>query len=92
MAYGRVLAGNIPQNLFPAFSKGLQNGGLRIPCSDIKKLFKLNELFIEEPILGVPGHQLVAILDYTKQLYAYAFYTKKAELATKNAELANLQT
>jgi hypothetical protein len=28
MAYGRDLAGNIPQNLFLAFSEGLQNGGL----------------------------------------------------------------
>jgi hypothetical protein len=28
MAYGRDLAGNIPENFFPAFSKGLQNGGL----------------------------------------------------------------
>jgi hypothetical protein len=92
MAYGRDLAGNIPQNLFLAFFKSLQNGGLRIPCPDIKKLLKLGELFIEELTLGVPGHQLVAIFDYTKRLYAYAFYTKKAELATKNAELANLQT
>jgi hypothetical protein len=31
-----------------------------------------------------------AILDYTERLYAYAFHTKKAELATKDAELANL--
>jgi hypothetical protein len=92
MAYGRDLAGNIPQNLFPAFSKSLQNGGLRIFCPDMKKLLKLGELFIEELILGVPGHQLMAILDYTKRLYAYASYTKKAELAIKNAELANLQT
>jgi hypothetical protein len=73
MAYGRDLAGNIPQDFFPAFSKGLQNGGLRIPCLDIKKLFKLGELSIEELILGVPGHQFVAIFDYTERLYAYAF-------------------
>jgi hypothetical protein len=92
MAYGRDLAGNIPQNLFPAFSKGLQNGGLRIPCSDIKKLLKLGELSIEKLTSGVPGHQLVAILDYTERLYAYASYIKKAKLATKDAELANLQT
>jgi hypothetical protein len=92
MAYGRDLAGNIPQDFFPAFSKGLQNGGLRIFCFDIKKLFKLGELSIEELTPGVPGHQLVAILDYTEWLYAYAFYTKKAELATKYAELANFQT
>jgi hypothetical protein len=92
MAYGRDLAGNIPQDLSPAFSKGLQNGGLRIPCSDIKKLLKLGELSIEELTPGVPGYQLVTILDYTKRLYAYASYTKKAELATKDAELANLQT
>jgi hypothetical protein len=92
MAYGRDLAGNIPQNLFPAFSKSLQNGGLRIPCPDIKKLLELGELSIEELTSGVPGHQLVAILDYTKRLYTYASHTKKAELATKNAELANLQT
>jgi hypothetical protein len=91
-AYGRDLAGNIPQDLFPAFSKGLQNGGLRIPCPEIKKLLKLGELSIEELIPGVPGHQLVAILDYAKRLYAYASYTMKAELATKDAELANLQT
>jgi hypothetical protein len=65
---------------------------LRIPCSDIKKLLKLGELFIKELTSGVPGHQLMAILDYTERLYAYAFYTKKAELATKDAELANLQT
>jgi hypothetical protein len=56
MAYGRDLAGNISYNFFPAFSKGLQNGGLRIPCPDIKKLFKLGELSIEELTLGVPGH------------------------------------
>jgi hypothetical protein len=92
MAYGRDLAGNIPQKLFPAFSKSLQNGGLRIPCPDIKKLLKLSELFIEELTPGVPGHQLVAILDYTERLYAYASHIKKAELATKNDELANLQT
>jgi hypothetical protein len=91
MAYGRDLAGNIPQDFFPALSKGLQNGGLRIPCSDMKKLLKLGELSIEELTPGVPGHQLVAILDYTERLYAYASYIKKAELATKNAELANLQ-
>jgi hypothetical protein len=89
MAYGRDLAGNIPQDFFPAFSKGLQNSGLRIPCSNIKKLFKLGELFIEELILSVLSHQLIAILDYTKRLYAYAFYIKKAELTIKNAELAN---
>jgi hypothetical protein len=92
MAYGRDLAGNISQDFFPAFSKGLQNGGLRIPCPDIKKLLKLGELSIEKLTPGVPGHQLVAILDYTERLYAYAFYIKKAELATKDAELANLQT
>jgi hypothetical protein len=92
MAYGRDLAGNIPQNLFPAFSKGLQNCGLRIPCPDIKKLLKLGELFIKKLTPGVPGHQLVAILDYTKRLYAYASHIKKAELAIKNAELANFQT
>jgi hypothetical protein len=91
MAYGRDLAGNIPQNLFPAFSKGLQNGGLRIPCFNMKKLLKLGELSIEELISNVPGHQLIAILDYTKRLYAYAFQIKKAELATKNAELTNFQ-
>jgi hypothetical protein len=92
MADGRDLAGNIPQDLFPAFSKSLQNGGLRIPCSDIKKLLKLGELSIEELTPGMPGHQLVAILNYTKRLYAYAFHIKKAELATKDAELANFQT
>jgi hypothetical protein len=92
MADGRDLAGNISQNLFPAFSKGLQNGGLRIPCPDMKKLLKPGELFIEELTPGVPGHQLMAILDYTERLYAYAFHTKKAELATKDAELANFQT
>jgi hypothetical protein len=92
MAYGRDLAGNILQNLFPALSKGLQNGGLRIPCSDIKKLLELGELFIEELTSGVPGHQLVVILDYMERLYAYAFCTKKAKLATKDVELANLQT
>jgi hypothetical protein len=92
MAYGRDLAGNIPQDLFSALSKGLKNGGLRIPCPYMKKLLKLGELFIEELTPGVPGHQLVAILDYTERLYAYVFYTKKAELATKDAELANLQT
>jgi hypothetical protein len=91
MAYDRNLAGNIPQNLFPALSKGLQNGGLRIPCPDIKKLLKLGELSIEKLTLGVPGHQFMAILNYTERLYAYAFHTKKAELATKDAELANLQ-
>jgi hypothetical protein len=91
MAYGRDLAGNIPQNIFPAFSKSLQNSGLRILCPDIKKLLKLGELSIEELILGVPGHQLIAILDYTKRLYAYVSYIKKAELATKDAELANFQ-
>jgi hypothetical protein len=69
MAYGRDLAGNIPQKLFPAFSKSLQNGGLRISCSDIKKLFKLGELSIKKLISGVPGHQLMIILDYTKRLY-----------------------
>jgi hypothetical protein len=91
MAYGRDLAGNIPQDFFPAFFKGLLNGGLRIPCPDMKKLLELGELSIEELTSGVPGHQLVAILDYTKRLYAYASHIKKAELATKDAELANLQ-
>jgi hypothetical protein len=91
-AYGRGLAGNIPQNLFPAFSKGLQNGGLRIPCPDIRKLFKLGELSIKKLISSMPGHQFVAIFDYIKRLYAYASYTKKAELVIKSAELANLQT
>jgi hypothetical protein len=57
----------------------------------MKKLLKLGELFIEELTPGVPGHQLMAILDYTKRLYTYAFCIKKAELATKDAELANLQ-
>jgi hypothetical protein len=58
----------------------------------MKKLLKLGELFIEELTSGVPGHQFVAIFDYTERLYAYAFYIKKAELATKDAELANFQT
>jgi hypothetical protein len=57
----------------------------------MKKLLKLGELFIEELTSGVPGHQLVVILDYTERLYAYAFYIKKAKLAIKNAELANFQ-
>jgi hypothetical protein len=55
MAYGRDLAGNIPQNFFPAFFKSLQNGGLRIPCPDIK-LLKLSELSIEKLTPTVPGH------------------------------------
>jgi hypothetical protein len=71
MAYGRDLADNIPQNIFPAFSKGLQNGDLRIPCPDMKKLLKLGELSIEKLTLGVPGHQLMAIFDYTKRLYVW---------------------
>jgi hypothetical protein len=55
----------------------------------MKKLLKLGELSIEKLTLSVPGHQLVIILDYTKRLYAYASYIKKAELAIKDAELAN---
>jgi hypothetical protein len=57
----------------------------------MKKLLELGELSIEKLTSGVPGHQLVAILDYTERLYAYASYIKKAGLATKDAELANLQ-
>jgi hypothetical protein len=57
----------------------------------MKKFLKLGELFIEELTSGVPGYQLIAILDYMERLYAYASYTKKAELAIKDAELANLQ-
>jgi hypothetical protein len=43
----------------------------------MKKLLKLGELSIKELTPGVPGHQLVAILDYTKRLYAYALTPKK---------------
>jgi hypothetical protein len=77
MAYGRDLAGNIPQNIFPAFFKGLQNGGLRILCPDMKKFLKLGELFIEELTSGVPGHQLMAILDYTERLYHTPLISRK---------------